>query len=119
MKGGYIVAKDDYYVIAAKILIYLYRKIKNKEKMDNDYLSPMTKDFPIDETYFYYVIEMLTRQGYIEATIRKAWGGDIVSIDKDNIRILPAGIDYLKDNSSMRKVCETLKEARAIFSLFQ
>lgn len=112
-------AKDDYYVIAAKILIYLYRKIKNKEKMDSDYLSPMTKDFPIDETYFYYVIEMLERQGFIEVNMRKAWEGDIVSIDKDSVRILPAGIDYLKDNSTMRKVCETLKEAGAIFSLFQ
>lgn len=112
-------AKDDYYVIAAKILIHLYKKIKNKEKMDSDYLSPMTKAFPINETYFLYVMEMLAKQGFIEANIKRAWGGDIISIDKDSVRILPAGIDYLKDNSSMRKVCETLKEARAIFSLFQ
>lgn len=111
--------KDDYYVIAAKILVYLYKKIKNKERMDSDYLSPMTKDFPIDEKYFFYVVEMLDRQGFIEVNMRKAWGGDIVSIDKESMRILPTGIDYLKDNSSMRKVCETLKEARSIFSLFQ
>lgn len=112
-------AKDDYYTLAAKILIYLYKKIKNEEDAEPDYLRPMTKDFPINEKYFAYIIEMLEKQKFIEVKITKAWGGDVIAIDAESMRILPAGIDYLRENKAMRRICETLKEAKAIFSLFQ
>lgn len=38
-------AKDDYFVLAYKILAYLYECIKGKKKLDFSYLQPMTKDF--------------------------------------------------------------------------
>ena len=40
--------KTDYYTIAAKILVYLYKKYK-RMKAEEDYLFPSTKDFPISE----------------------------------------------------------------------
>lgn len=40
--------KDDYYTIVAKILVYLYKKYKQKD-IEQDYITPMTKDFPIKE----------------------------------------------------------------------
>ncbi|MCH3961453.1 MAG: hypothetical protein LKF53_02040 [Solobacterium sp.] len=44
--------KDDYDVIVCKILTYLYAVLKNCRKRNDDYLQPMTKDFPIDADYF-------------------------------------------------------------------
>ena len=50
-------AKDDYYTIVAKILVFLYKKLQGKEKGSvKEYIIPMTKDFPISEEYFQYVI---------------------------------------------------------------
>ena len=42
-------AKDDYYTLVAKILVYLYKKYKQKE-IEKDYISPLTKDFSVKKT---------------------------------------------------------------------
>lgn len=39
-------------------------------------------------------------------------------LDYQNLKITHAGIDYLQDNSKIRKICETLKEAKSIWELF-
>lgn len=110
-------AKGDYYVIVAKILVYLYKKYKQMD-VDDSYLQPMTKDFPIKDRQFIETIEMLIDQGYVRGNITRAWGGDIALIDYQSLKITPAGIYYLQDNSKIRKVCEFLKEEKDIFSLF-
>ena len=112
------VAKDDYYVIVAKILVYLYKKTKDSKKVEKNYIVPMSKDFPISQEYLFYVIEMLERQGCVEASIIRAWGNEIISIDTEEMRILPDGIDYLQSNTKLKKLCRYLKEAKSIFSLF-
>lgn len=111
-------AKDDYYVIAAKILVQLYKKLKCK-KYDEDYFVAMSKQFPICEDYLNEIFSMLEEDGYIKGRIFRAWGGDIACIDYDSFKITVKGIDFLRDNSSIRKVCETLKEAASIYSIFQ
>ena len=75
--------KDDYYVIVAKILIFLYKKLKGKaETTIGEYIVPMTKDFPIDEDYLQYVIVKLFERGYVEnVLITRAWGGEVISVD--------------------------------------
>jgi hypothetical protein len=49
-------AKDDYFVLAYRVLAYLYDCLKGKKKLNPDYLKPLTKDFPIEEEYFNYVM---------------------------------------------------------------
>ena len=40
-------AKDEYYVIVAKILVYLYAKLKGKNKTPAvEYIHAMSNDFP-------------------------------------------------------------------------
>ena len=114
-------AKDDYYVIVCKILVFLYKRLKKKEKKSpEEYIIPFTKDFPIDEDYLMYVLEKMQEQGYIErVTLLKAWGGDVVMYDIEKIRIAPLGIDYLRENSVMRELVKKLPEAASIISLFQ
>lgn len=109
--------KTDYYTIVAKILVYLYKKYK-RISIDEDYISPMTKEFPISKEQLDETIVMMMEQNYITGTIVKAWGGETVMLDYQNLKITPAGIDYLQDNSKIRKICETLKEAKSIWELF-
>lgn len=113
-------AKDDYYVIVAKILVFLYKRLKKKEtRTVEDYVLPMTEDFPIDEEYLQYVIEKLLEQSYIErVSITREWGGEIVRMDYSRMRITPDGIDYLRNNSTISKVARTLREAIPIIGLF-
>ena len=110
-------AKDDYYVLVAKILVYLYKKYKQND-VDEDYIAPMTKDFPVKEEQLMETIAMLIGQGYVKGKYVKSWGGDIVMIDYHSLKITPAGIDYLQDNSKIRKICETLEEAKTIWKFF-
>nr|DAM53579.1 MAG TPA: YjcQ protein [Caudoviricetes sp.] len=109
--------KTDYYTIVAKILVYLYKKYKHMD-IESDYISPMTKDFPIPEEQLKETVLMMVKQGFITGNIVRAWGGDVVLVEYPSLKITPAGIDYLQDNSKIRKICEVLKEAKAIWELF-
>lgn len=111
-------AKNDYYSIVAKILVYLYKKYKQMD-IDPDYILPMTVDFPIKEAQLFETIDMMVGQGLIKAEIIRSWSGEIVWIPIESMKILPAGIDYLQDNIKIRQIIDTLKEAKAIYSLFQ
>lgn len=109
--------KSDYYTIVAKLLVYLYKKYK-RMNVDEEYILPLTKDFPISEEQLMETVDMMQEQGFVIGNIVKAWGGDIVLIDYQSLKITPAGIDYLQDNSKIRRICETLKEAKTIWELF-
>lgn len=110
-------AKNDYYTIVAKILVYLYRKYKGLTS-DNEKIIPMSSDYPVEEKQLMETIGMMQEQGFIKGAIVREWGGEIVMVDYDSLKITPQGIDYLRENSTIREVCETLKEAAQIWSLF-
>lgn len=113
-------AKDDYCVIAAKILVYLYARLKGKtDEKPVEYLHPLSKDFPISEEYLHFVISDLERHEYITVPIVKAWSGEIVRIDYGSMQITQEGIDFLSDNSKIRKVLNMIPMAAAIFESFQ
>ena len=104
-------AKDDYFVLAYKILAYLYECIKGKKKLDFSYLQPMTKDFPVEEGYFYYIVENIYKSGYIEGITMVPILGEPHPRIKytENLCITPKGIEYLLDNSMMGKAKDFLK----------
>ena len=111
-------AKDDYDVLVFKILTYLYRKLKNGYENET-YLFPLTDDFPVNEEYFLSILEDLENKKYIkDLKLQRAWGGYIISYDLSRLKITGDGIEYLKDNSKMKKLINTIKEARAIMSLW-
>lgn len=106
-------AKDDYDRLVCIILTYLYAMLKGKtEERPEIYLQPLTKEFPVTEEYFNFIIESLVNEGYITGVrIVKAWGGDIINISgMSGIRITPDGIHYLCNNSKMKKVLEWLRD---------
>lgn len=104
-------AKDDYFVFVYKVLKYLYDCLKGKKKLDFEYLQPLTKDFPIEEEYFNYIIENIYKKGYIEGIVIVPILGTAQNKIKytESIRITPEGIEYLLDNSMMSKAREFLK----------
>ena len=62
--------KTDYYTIAAKILVYLYKKYKHA-RIDEDYITPMTKDFPISKEQLDETISMMMEQNFIAGNAKQ------------------------------------------------
>lgn len=97
-----------------KLLAYLYTQLKNGEAVDAQLISCSGPLFHIPESYWSYIIEQLTKAGYIEgACLQRAWGDTLLVQDVDRLRITPAGIEYLSENTQLRKAMEFLKEAKA------
>lgn len=113
-------ARDDYDVIVCHILVYLYKWLKKKTQIaPEQYLQPLTDEIPIDEEYFYYILEHMANNKLIEnVKLTYAWGGDVVNADISRARITPEGIHYLKDNSTMQKIARTIPGAASIAALF-
>lgn len=113
-------AKDDYYVIAGKILVYLYARLKGKQNIPPEqFLHGMSKEFPVSEEYFDFVLDEIHDHGYIKMQTVKDWGGETVLRDIDSIRITQEGIDFLSENSKIRKVLKMIPMAASIAELFQ
>lgn len=107
-------AKDDYYVIAYKILAYLYTQLKAGEAVEENMISHKGTLFQINESYWVYIVENMAQQGYIKGiTITKAWGGCIIG-DLQNCQITPEGIAYLCENSMLEKAKQFLKDVKDI-----
>lgn len=106
-------AKDDYNKIVCIILTYLYARLKGKtEERPEVYLQPFTKDFPVEEDYFNFIIESMIEKKYISGVaVVKAWGGDIIKImGISRIKITADGIQYLSENKTMRQTLEWLRD---------
>lgn len=114
-------AKDDYFVIVYQILAYLYRCLKDGEQVQESMLRHDSPLLNINETYWSYVIENMLRQEFIEGvSVAKAWGNQCCFLNLDSARITPKGIEYLCENTTMKKAYRFLKEAKSIvpFDLF-
>ena len=111
-------AKDDYDVIAYRILTYLYACLKRKIIFDDTAFRAAVKKNVESDEYFTSVLKMMQDEGLIRGLlITKAWGGDyILSSDLRDAEITADGIHYLKENSTMKKTGEMLKDAADIIA---
>ena len=55
-------AKNDYFVLVYKILSYLYKCLKKGREPSEEYLKPLTKDFPIEYSYWSYIMEHIVER---------------------------------------------------------
>lgn len=96
-------ARDDYYVIVAKILRYLYECLK--KGIEPDINSIFLKELGINRNYYDYVVESLLEYGYIHGFISEIVLGNTEVMKKVfyNLQITPDGIAYLKENSLIGK----------------
>ena len=105
-------AKNDYFLLVYRVLAYLYECVKQGQRPDPEYLTHDTKHFPVNEIYWSYVITNLCQDGYMEGIQlvpilgRKEFGIKGMA----DIQITPKGIEYLQENSMMKKAAKVLKE---------
>ncbi|AZN76471.1 hypothetical protein CXB72_04675 [Lactobacillus acidophilus] len=107
-------AKDDYFVIAYKLLTILYVSLKSGKTISNDQLKQLSEGIPFE--YWEYILKSLNEECYVTGVISiSSLSGDSIKIT--NLQITPKGIEYLQDNSKMQKVKDFLKETRSWFEL--
>lgn len=100
-------AKDDYFVIAYRILTYLYECFKQGERPDISLFGPDA--LGINNGYWGNMMDSLLSEGYIKgiAVLPKMGGGFGIKILE--LTITQKGIEYLQDNSKMAKVRDFMK----------
>ncbi len=94
-----------------KILKYL-REAMNYEEADIDFISD--KALGISENLWVSILEMLVSNGYITGVEVKygAQGDRVLSIS--NLRITLKGIEYLEENSLMKRAANIAKGIKDI-----
>ena len=99
-------AKDDYFVLVYKLLTILYTTLKNGKVVTDSELKELSEGLPLD--YWEYILKSLGEDGYITGVkpISSLSGN---SIKITTLQITPKGIEYLQDNSKMKKAKEVLK----------
>lgn len=104
-------AKDDYYVLAYRILAYLYACLKDGEKPDLDYIGPASPVLNVSRNYWEYIIRHLYQDGYLEgiALIPVIGIANLGIKMLPSVMITPKGIEFLQENSTMNKAKEFLK----------
>ena len=90
-------AKDDYFVLAYRILSYLYACFKAGERPDMDCISADVLHIPVG--YWFYIVGLV-----FPASI-----GSAVSVKVIDLRITQKGIEFLQENSMMKKAAAFLK----------
>lgn len=97
----------------------IYKILKTLEKaMDFDEFDIKQiypNVFGISENRWMKILEMLINEGYITgASIEHFMAGDKLSVN--NMRITLKGLEYLNENSFMKKACEAAKGLADIIS---
>ena len=109
-------AKDDFDYIAFKILAYYYAWLKNKVKFEPCVLRELVKN--VDDDYFMIVLRSLVVEGYLEGLVFvHAWGNEyVLASDLIEGSITHAGVEYLNENSRMKKALSAAGQAGGLIA---
>ncbi len=105
-------AKNDYFVIAYRILSYLYECFKAGETPDVSMFGPDALN--ISNGYWANVMESLYEDGYIKGIAMIPRIGGAPGVKLIDPKITSKGIEYLQDNSTMQKAKNFLKDIKDI-----
>lgn len=104
-------AKNDYWVIVFKLLTYYYSMMKKGEPINENEIS--ASKFGISIPYLMDIYRNLFDDGYLTGSyVREDYGLPPEINDFESVRITSKGIEYLEDNSRMKKIYATLKELK-------
>lgn len=96
----------DNFSIIYRILRYL-EKAMDYDEIDMDRISATT--LKVSEQRWVAIMEMLTVEGYIEGmSVKRSLDGD-VTVSVSAPRITLKGLEYLQENSMMRKAANLAK----------
>ncbi|MGI6206231.1 MAG: YjcQ family protein [Anaerovoracaceae bacterium] len=109
-------AKDDYDVVVFKILTYLYACLKRKTLFDDAAFKQVIDKQNVADEYLTDILHMMDEEGLITGlNFTKPWAGTYILLnDFCDMKITQAGIHYLKENSGMAKVKDTLENSTGL-----
>ena len=107
-------ARNDYFVIAYRILAYLYACLKEGKPADISRLNEDSEDLNISYGYWEYIFRHLYEDGYIEGiSLLSVIGQQTPAVRIERcIMITPKGIEYFQENSMMAKAKKLLKDLK-------
>ena len=96
-------AKDDFHVIAYKILSYLYQQIKNGEQIEPGQIS--ARKLMIEPVYWEYIMNVLRTNGLAEGyEVIRNTNGERSVMKLHRAEITMKGIEYLASDEMIRMV---------------
>lgn len=105
-------AKNDFHVLAFRILCYLYGCMKAGEQPDQDKISHEILE--VNKTYWIEVFQILLDEKFVSGISIVSTLGKQDSIKFINPKITLKGIEFLQENSIMQKAKTFLKEIKEI-----
>lgn len=103
-------ASDDYFKIVYLILSELYNAMKKGR--DVDFKSISKEYFDIPESYLLEIWASILGKGYTKGYSVREVGKNVYISGVQNAKITMDGVEYLENNSTMKRMYETLKEAK-------
>lgn len=77
------------------------------EEFDTEQISP--KVLEVSEERWTHYLEMLSEEGLVKGVAIKAWVTGTKDVDIENIKITMKGLQYLEENSMMKKIAAIAK----------
>lgn len=105
-------AKNDYFVIAYRILTYLYSCFMAGENPETEAFGPDA--LKINNGYWVNVMESLSNEGYITGVFFSDPVGGIRNAKIIDLKITEKGIAFLHGNSFIAKAKRALKDVKDI-----
>ena len=114
--GGDEMAKNDYYTVVYYVLSYLYECLKVGQKPKREILDLSTYPERISDAYLIYIYKNLINDKYLDGITFVSLPR--LEIDKnveyfknyEDAVITPKGIEFLQENSLMRKAYDIVKD---------
>lgn len=112
--------KNDMSLIMFKVLAYLYECMVDGTAVDGGKFKVERNFFGdgLNQRYLDDVCMMLEDGGYTKGfKFASAWGGETIALSY-SAKVTPEGFEYMKENKSMKKVYNYLKEAKGWVPFF-
>lgn len=108
--------RDDYNRILFLILYGLYDDLKKGKRAQLDEISPAV--LGINESYWLSVVEDAINDGFIKGPIIRKTKFGRLACNLEEMTITREGVEFLTENSKMKKVYEVLKETSDWIPIF-
>lgn len=106
-------ASDDMNVIVYKFLRYLYSCMKSGEEPSEEVMANSGGMFEIPYRYWAQIVDEMVANGLVRGVaVVDVWGGG-KTVRFDEPRVTMEGLQYLEENSLMRKAAELLRDAKS------
>lgn len=103
-------SNNNYFSVAYKILSYLKYCYENGQAPDVNVLQAGT--FNISKQQFINTLQMLNDDGYLKGFKLISTKTGLLVNGLNEIKITSSGLQYLEENSMMKKAYKTFKEVR-------